>query len=384
MKNYTKILLAVFVFNFLIIGCSSGKKMLEKGNYYQAVMTSIERLRSSPNNNNARETLAEAYPFAVSNLLDKLESKKAAQNSFYNTEAVYVYENLNKMYESIQRSPAAKEVIYNPKKYYTHLNKVKPKAAEEHYRAGIEQLSLDGREYSKQAYFYFQKANKFVPNYKDVNAKIEESYNLSILKVVSDLKPVHSRLYDLSADIFYTEVNKILRQIEQKEFIRFYTPEQIKKLNIDYPEQYLEINFEDFIVGETHTKEWIEDVKSDSVKVSQITLRNGDKRDIYDIVTARVSISRMEVISKGIINLRITNTGFDDQILINQNFAGEYVWFNEWGHFNGDKRALTTEQLEICRIKRVAPIPPQQMFVEFTKPIHSQLRSKLINFYNNY
>ena len=221
MKNYTKILLAVFVFNFLIIGCSSGKKMLEKGNYYQAVMTSIERLRSSPNNNNARETLAEAYPFAVSNLLDKLESKKAAQNSFYNTEAVYVYENLNKMYESIQRSPAAKEVIYNPKKYYTHLNKVKPKAAEEHYRAGIEQLSLDGREYSKQAYFYFQKANKFVPNYKDVNAKIEESYNLSILKVVSDLKPVHSRLYDLSADIFYTEVNKILRQIEQKEFIRF-------------------------------------------------------------------------------------------------------------------------------------------------------------------
>ena len=45
------------------------------------------------------------------------------------------------------------------------------------------------------------------------------------------------------------------------------------------------------------------------------------------------------------------------------------------GNYNGDKRALTKNQIEICNRRRINPIPPQQMFVEFTKPIHDQLRS---------
>ena len=118
--------------------------------------------------------------------------------------------------------------------------------------------------------------------------------------------------------------------------------------------------------------------------MSVITLKDGTKRDVYDIVTAEVSINRMEVISKGIINLTV-NEGFDlNRDLIDQNFAGEYIWFNEWGHFNGDERALTDEQYSICRQKRVIPIPPQQMFVEFTKPIHEQLSNRLFSFYRNY
>ena len=368
----------------MALGCSSGKKMLEQGNYYQAVMKSIARLKSSPSNKKASETLADAYPFAVRNLLDRLENNKASDNKFRNTDAVYIYMDLNRMYESIQSSPAALNIINNPNKYYGQLSQVTVLAAEEQYQAGLEQLSYVGRNNSKQAYFYFIEANKFVENYKDVDEKIEIAYNLTVLKVIADLKPVQSRIYELSADFFYKEVNKTLRQIEQNEFIRFFSPEEAEIVNIDNPDQYLTINFEDFIVGETHFAERIEKMKSDSVKVSVITLKDGSKRDVYDIVTAEVSINRMEVISKGIIRLTI-NEGIDlNRDFIDQNFAGEYAWFNEWGHFNGDERALTDEQYAICKQKRINPIPPQQMFVEFTKPIHEQLRNRLFGFYKNY
>ena len=182
---------------------------------------------------------------------------------------------------------------------------------------------------------------------------------------------------------FYNEVKNILNQIEQKEFVRFYSPGQAKEMNLNKPDQILTINFEDFVVGETHTKERIEKMQADSVKVGQVTLDDKTKKDVYGSVKAKVSINRMEVISRGIINLNIIQKDYNE-VLINQDFAGEYVWFNEWGNYNGDKRALTKNQIEICNRKRVNPIPPQQMFVEFTKPIHDQLRRRLFNFYNGY
>ncbi len=382
MKSSIKILFFVFAVGLFVTSCNTGKNLYVKGNYYEAVIRSVEKLRKSPNNKNARETLANAYPNAVDTFLDQLENNKNSE--FRNTNAVYTYQKLNGMYETIQRSPAAKNVIDYPKKYYSQLDKVKPKAAQEQYSAGLSHLNYGDRENTKQAYFYFLEAEKFVPNYKDVANKIDEAYNLSILNVLANLKPVQSRIYDLSADIFYTEVKNIFNQIEQKEFIRFYTLEQAKSMNIENPDHYLEINFEDFVVGETHIKERVEKMERDSLKVGQITLDDGTKKDVFGTVKATVSISKMEVISKGLINLSITKNGMDNKDLIYQDFAGEYVWFNEWGNYNGDKRALTDNQIEICRQKRMNPLPPQQMFVEFTKPIHDQLRRRLFTFYNNY
>lgn len=384
MIHSKKVFLAVLVFLSFLAGCNSSKKMLETGNYQQAVMQSVEKLKNSPDNKNAREVLARAYPLAVSSAMDRLQNSKVMQSGFINTQSVEIYENLNAMYENIQRSPAALEVIPNPKKYYQELGVLKPLAAEEQYSAGVQQFEMGARENFKSAYFYFSEANNYVQNYKDVAAKMEESYNLSILKVLTDLKPVQSRLYDLSADVFYNEVDKTLRQIEQNEFIRFYTMEEAEKMNITNPDHYLVINFEDFVVGETHTKERVEKMVSDSVKVSEITLKDGKKREVFDVVNATVTINRMEVISKGIIRLNISEAYTGNRILVNQNFAGEFAWFNEWGNFNGDKRALTEAQWAICQNKNYPPIPPQQMFVEFTKPIHAQLNSRLVNFYKGY
>jgi hypothetical protein len=384
MKYFIKIFLLNIGLSFIALSCSSGKKMLEQGNYYQAVMQSVARLKNSPSNKKASETLAEAYPFAVRNLLDRLENNKTSFNKFKSTDAVYVYKDLNSMYEYIQSSPAAMSIINLPQKYYAALDRITPMAAEEQYQAGLEQLSYGGRNNAKQAYFYFLEANKFVENYRDVSDKIEIAYNLTILKVIVDLKPIQSRVYDLSADIFYKEVNRTLRQIEQNEFIRFFSPKEAKIVNISDPDQFLTINFEDFIVGETHIKERFEIMKSDSVKVSVITLKDGTKLDVYDIVTAEVSINRMEVRSNGMINLTVHEGNELNRDIINQNLAGEYLWFNEWGHFNGDERALTDAQYAICKQKRIHPIPPQQMFVEFTKPINEQLRNRLFGFYKNY
>jgi hypothetical protein len=125
-------------------------------------------------------------------------------------------------------------------------------------------------------------------------------------------------------------------------------------------------------------------MERDSVVVGEITLDSGRKKEVIGKVNAEVALFRMEVVSRGLVNLSITKNGMEDKDLVYQDFPGEFVWFNEWGQFNGDQRALTNEQLSICYNKQVNPIPPQQMFVEFTRPIQQQLHNRLLNFYKNY
>lgn len=384
MKSSKNILGILLILVAVAVACTTAKSQYEKGNYYDSVMRSVEKLRKSPNNKTARETLANAYPEAVNTFMDQLQNEDQANVDFKYTKAVYTYQKLNKMYESIQRSPGAKEVLSNPKKYYKTLEKIKPSAAEEQYAAGMYQLSIGNRENAKQAYYYFLEADKFIPGYKNVGQNIDEAYHRSILHVVANLKPVQSRTYEISADVFYKQVENTLKQIENNEFIKFYTPEQAVQIDLQNPDQILEVNFEDFIVGETHTKERIEKMERDSVVVGEITLDSGRKKQVIGTVDAEVALFRMEVISRGLVNLSITKNGMVDKDLIYQDFPGEFVWFHEWGQYNGDQRALTDEQIAICNNKRINPAPPQQLFVEFTKPIHQQLHSRLLAFYKNY
>ena len=132
-------------------------------------------------------------------------------------------------------------------------------------------------------------------------------------------------------------------------------------------DEALEINFEDFVVGETHTLETREKMVKDSVKTGEITLDSGRKKDVIGTVSADVVLYRMDMSSRGVVNLSITKNGMESKDLAYQDFPGEFVWYHHWGTYNGDNRALTAEQLEICNRRPVNPPPPQQLFVEFTK-----------------
>lgn len=368
----------------LLVSCNSSKSLYEKGNYYEAVMRSVEKLRKSPNNKNAREVLASAYPSAVNSLMDQIDNNSNANIPMKYTKEARIYEQLNGMYEHIQRSPGAMQVIENPRKYYKALDRVKPMAAEEQYAAGMGLLSQGNRESAKRAYHHFLQADKFIPGYKDVGYRAEEAYNNAILHVVANLKPVQSRYYELSGEEFYRQVNNTLNRIEQNEFIRFYSPEEAERINLERPDQVIDINFEDFVVGETHTREIIEKMERDSVKVGEVNLAGGRKKDVLGTVKADVVINHMEIVSRGVVSLTITENNMSNKDLLYQDFPGQFVWFHEWGHFNGDGRALTPEQVEVCNRRRIDPIPPQQMFVEFTKPIQQQLNNRLLSFYRGY
>jgi len=357
--------------------------MLEQGNYYNAVVKSVEKLRKSPDNKKSRQTLKQAYPLAQEFYLSNIRNLRSSNHPFVWTETVYSYNKLNTLYEEIQRSPAAKQVIPSPANYYQNISEAKNKAAEEQYRAGISALNLNTRESAKNAYFHFLDADAFVQNYKDVQEKIGQAKFAATLKVIVDQVAVPSRTYKESGEQFHNLVADFLRKLEMNEFVRFYSYTQARKEGLTNPDQIIKMQFDDFIVGETHTLQQIREVKSDTIKVGEVTLDDGTKKAAMGVVKAEMKVNRMEIISKGILSLEIVKGHSDSRILL-ENFAGEFVWFNEWGTFNGDKRALGKNDLRIIKNSQIPPPPPKQMFLEFTKPIYSRLTNRLKEFYRNY
>ena len=76
-----------FLFLFvltLFTGCTSGKKALEQGDYYQSTIQSIERLRKNPDHKKSRYVLEKSYPLAVSYYTDKINNLHQTNNQFKN------------------------------------------------------------------------------------------------------------------------------------------------------------------------------------------------------------------------------------------------------------------------------------------------------------
>lgn len=363
-------------------GCSSGKKAYEKGDYYGAVMKSITRLRQNPDHSKSQETLQSAYPLALEFFETQANNEIASNSPFKWKNAIQSYNSINQMYEQIRQCPGCMKVVRTPKNYYAEIAPLKEKAAEESYNAGINSLMKGNRNDAKQAYFNFADAQAFVPGYKDVVEYLDKAKWEATLKVIVEQIPVPAR-YNLSGGFFQDKVEEFLHQnYTEQTFIKFYTPQEAKSVELASADQILRLQFDDFSVGNVNMKEKEETVSKDSVKVGETKIE-GKTIPVYNTVKAKLTTYRKEVASTGQLSMLVTDAKTNG-ILSHKKFGGEYVWVNSWARFNGDERALTDQHLAMIKQKETPPPGTQDLFLEFTKPIYNQLIPALKGFYQNY
>jgi hypothetical protein len=367
---------------FILVACSSGKKAYERGDYYGAVNKSINRLRQNPDHSKSVEILKEAYPLAVEYFETQATNEIASNSEYKWKNAIQSYTQINQMYEQIKQCPGCLKVIRSPKNYYSEIGPLKEKAAEESYTAGINSLMKGNRADAKRAYFNFVDVQGFVPGYKDVVEYLDKSKFEATVKVILEQIPVPAR-YNLSGGFFQDKVEEYLHSsYTDKGFVKFYTPQEAKNVNLPYADQVLRIQFDDFSVGNTTLKEKEETVSKDSVKVGETKIE-GKTVPVYNTVKAKLTTSRKEVLSSGVLSMIITDAK-SNGVLTTKKFTGEYGWVNSWARFNGDERALTAQQLNLCKQKEMLPPGAQDLFLEFTKPIYNQLVPAIKSFYQAY
>ena len=483
----TTSLLLVIIIGFS--GCKSGKKSYETGNYYQSVLESVNRLRRSPNNKKARETLQHAYPLAVSTIEQDIDNTIRANANLKWRTVLNYYGQLNGMYDQIQRSPAALSVVPNAGNYYDKIEEVKIAAATESYDIGLEALNKNTREDAKIAFGYFGYSLSLIPNFKDAYELQLKAKDIATIHVLVTQAPLPAS-FSLSGDFFQHKIEEFVNsQGSQMEFVEFYNEGELVAEDFK-PDQIVRLQFDDFSIGNVYLKETSKDYTKDSVVVATIDrgpnqagsqgaapnnntsrststttsgstdsntgnsgdsgnggkitichktgvggatttlqvstsalqahLDHGDKigacdgsvtvssksnngnnksnvtaatytsvsedgryENVYASVSATLTTFRKTVTSSGLMSMQIVDAG-TNKILNEQKFPGEFIWEATWGYFNGDERALNTEQIDMCKRKEVPPPGRDEMFSFLSKPIFARVTTEIRNFYNQF
>lgn len=377
-----KVRLTIFTLFIIFAACSSGKKAYERGDYYGAVIKSIGRLRQNPDHSKSIETLKGAYPLAVEFYETQANNEIASNSEFKWKNAIQAYDRINSMYEQIRQCPGCLKVIRTPKNYYAEIAPLKEKAAEESYNAGITALMKGNREDAKRAYFNFKDAQAFVPGYRDVIEYLDKAKFEATVKVILEQIPVPAR-YNLSGGFFQDKVEEYLHSnYTDQGFVKFYTPVEAQNVKLARADHIMRIQFDDFSVGNINLKEKEETVTKDSVKVGEAKVE-GKTVPVYNTVKAKLTTYRKEVVSTGLLSMVIVDAK-SNGVLSHQKFDGKYIWENTWARFNGDDRALTDQQLNMCKQKELQPPSPQDLFLGFTGPIYDRLIPAIRGFYQQY
>lgn len=364
-----------------IPGCKSAKKALKQGNYDESVLRATDKLRSNNDHESSIEILRTAYPGALQQHLNSIEKSKSSDNIFAWEVVLNDYMALNKLYEAISTCPKCMEIT-SAKKYYHEEKSAREKATQIRYSEGKKLLAAGGRENARNAFNYFERTNSLTKNFENVNTLLDEAYAEASFKVVVEQVLVTSRSFQLSNEYFQKEIDNFLKTNKKlNRFVQFYTPEEATNLNLK-PDHVITLQFDDFVVGQTLIERNTKTVEKDSVKIGETKIRDRPT-PVYGKVKADYTLHRKSVHSSGLLNLSIQD--YQQQKMVqNKKFEGTFDWKLEWATFKGDERALSSNELKLTKIKEQSPPPPQQLFIEFSKPLYNQVTTYLKKYYADY
>jgi len=374
-----KKLLFVLPILIIILSCSSGKKALQKGNYYQAISQAVERLKSDPDNEKATKVLKEGYPLAIKWSQEELDLALSSNQTFKWEKTIDIMLQVNRLSELIRSTPATRKIIPNPKTYISELNMAYEKAAAERYQSGIHFLEKNTREDARIAFNHFYKTDQLIPGYENVLQEMETAKEMATFKVIVEAATVQTRTYKLSSEFFYNQVFEFLNnEYPESSFVNFYSPQQAERFQISQPDFIVRMEFYDFSVGNLVRNEKEEElIKRVKVETKDTT------RVSYKTYKAKLKTFSDKVISGGRLNYRIIDFQTDN-LLRDKLIPGTFTWENQYAIYVGDKEALNNQQYDLTKNKAL-PLPPHQdLFVEFTRPIYKNLTDDLQRFFRKY
>lgn len=370
----------------LLPACKSTKRAYEQGDYATAVYNSVERLRRSPDNKKARQTLKLAYPALKDYHLQEIATAKLSPNPFRWEEVMHHYEILNRAHDEIRRSPAALKIIPAPTQYLSEYNQATQNAAEARYLLGNQRLELaeaGDREAAKEAYDHYQRALEIRPAYRDAEDRSLQALDLATVYVLIEPIPMHSRTLELSNEFFENQMAEYIAANQLNPFVRFFPPSMAGRTPRE-PDHIIRMQFDDFVVGQAYVRERVVQRRKDSVVVGTVKVKADSSVNVYGTVEAEMHQFQKQITSTGLLDVRILDTR-STALITQQKFPGTHQWYDYWGFFSGDRRALEEEDERYLTKRREVPNPPPQvLFTEFTRPIFSQVTNFVERFYRNY
>lgn len=369
MVVFMKKLSYLLIISFFLISCNSSQKMLERGQYDQAIDRATEKLMKKPNNSKELGVLKEAYELA--NMFDKeriefleLEGLEESWVEIYE-----LYEQLNWRQNKVRRLPSQ---IRNEFTFYNYDNEIvesKMAAAEVSYKRGIDFLEQGDKMSARQAYNEFDRAAQIYPGYEDVDQKLYESHQLGMNHA---LYFIENNSGMVLPEFFDVEMKKTTLKDLNTHWLNFDTYENE---NIEY-DYFLVLNITEI----AYSPETVERRIYSESKEIQDGLRyelDEDGNVKKDSTGTDIQVPNMITVTAEITESEQKKTAFvagsldiydlrSDQLLRTESASVEAVFQHRYGEFSGNRKALSEETEKIIGGRAVQFPGNEQMLMDAT------------------
>lgn len=368
-----KLIITAFIALFFLTACSSSKQQFEKGNYEKAVTLSIKKLRKKPDNSKQKAILKAAYGYAVQVSEQKIKQQQQSTDRFKWDAVIAQYRKMQQLYTDLLQCPGCLAVV-SPVDFQNELNEALTAGAQVYVEEGQKALATKEKEGGRLAYRHFAQAKAYQNNYGNIDLMLNDARTQGTEVIGVSRIPVSSKGLELNTAFFLQQLTQAMNDLNY--FFAVFAPVEQLVEQQQVPDQVVDLSFDDYYIGQTYVKEIRESLVRDSVKVGEVTDSLGKKYAVYGEVKADLQRYEKTIESGGLLNIAIVDPN-TQSILFQQKIPSTTVWKNDWATYQGDKRALTKEELVLTQEKELLPPPPQDLFYSFTRPLFDQTANLL-------
>jgi|SRR5690554_38897 len=376
---------------FVVTSCSSVKrsqKLAAKGEYDKAIDLAVKKLQKNRRSKDADAhigILVDAFKKATEDDLRQISFYKKEKSQVGIRETYFIYVNMEERQQKIrpllplhyQNGRAAKLKMAD---YTNEIIAAKNNYVASLYGQAEDFMRRNNKQDYRNAHHVLMQLNTISPNYKDVRNMLDEAHfkgtDFILVKLNNHTAQIiPSRLQDELLDFNTYGLNDQWTE---------YHGQRDRQINYDFG---IDMNFKIIdILPERITEQIF--TREASVKDGETTLRDRGGNIVRDSLGNPVKIDRMIDVKATVkITTQQKNVLVGGTVVYRdlsrkqqmQNFplSTEFIFENIFATYRGDKRALTTEDLELIR-NRFVPFPSnEQMVLDAGDDIKYQLKQIL-------
>ncbi len=230
-----KKIIYLFIAIFLVSGCGSSKKQLQKGNYDAAILKAVKKLKKNHNSNKDIEVLDRSYMLANERDNDRIKYLKREGKPENWEEIVQTYERLLRRQQAVRTvlplEMDGRTINYPQHDFDREIIEARHQAASFFFSHGKKLMANNNKGSYRQAHYEFLKVKQYWGDYENIDALINESKYLGMSRAIVTVEN-YTQL-NLPKE-FTDQLLAVSPQDLDTEWLEFYYKDMDKSISYDY------------------------------------------------------------------------------------------------------------------------------------------------------
>lgn len=348
-----KLYITLLITAITLVSCKNAQKLYDRGNYDQAVDVAAKKLQKKPGDTRTIVVLQDAYRFAVDDHESRIRSHSSSSSDLRAEKIYQEYSQLQSLYESIRRSPAAYDIV-KPTDYSSYVNTYRDEAANARFDRGMNLMDRDDKISYREAYYEFQKALALRPGDQAIRDKMDEAFENAVVNVVvMPLTKVGLQYgsYNFDYQNFNYNVVRYLQNNNSGNFVRFMSESDPRQRSLR-PDHVVDMRFSDVNIGRYRDHVDTREVSKQVVSKEIIVSKDSVVKE-YTTVKARISVTTRVIEANALLQATVRDQ--NNRRLWSDVFRGDYNWSYSFATYTGDERALSDEDKMLLKQREAWP-----------------------------